>query len=200
MNAGSAVRFFLLAALIFGLCGVAGAATTPSDSLNTAPGTLIRPPSSDLESMQSAANGRYGHPHGASDMRRAMAIERRKDLHKKVASQSAQLLILVKKLNAEVAKSNANQLSVSVVKEAEEIEKLAKSIQTKTKERLLTIDGAFPADALASYAPSGLKYFGKEVPRSARLGANCYGGSAPPSVSGPIQTAGRPQIARAPWR
>jgi hypothetical protein len=50
-----------------------------------------------------------------------------------IVSDSAHLLALAQKLNAEVARSNKNELSVSVVKEAAEVEKLAKSIKDKMR-------------------------------------------------------------------
>jgi hypothetical protein len=64
-------------------------------------------------------------------MAEKMAIERNKQRQEKIVSDSAKLLALAQKLNSDVAKSNKDQLSVAVVKEAEEIEKLAKSIKSK---------------------------------------------------------------------
>ena len=48
----------------------------------------------------------------------------------KIESQSAQLLALAQELNSEVSHSNHDQISVAAVKDAEEIEKLAKSIES----------------------------------------------------------------------
>lgn len=62
-----------------------------------------------------------------------MAIERKDQRRKKLLAQAAQLLALAQKLNANVAKSSANQLSVPAINEAEEIEKLAKSIKGKVE-------------------------------------------------------------------
>ncbi|HUY82272.1 MAG TPA: hypothetical protein VMU92_11165 [Acidobacteriaceae bacterium] len=66
-------------------------------------------------------------------MNEKMAIARNNERQKAIISQSAQLLALAKKLNADASRSNANQLSVTVVKEAAEIEKLAKSIKDKMR-------------------------------------------------------------------
>ncbi|HTV04213.1 MAG TPA: hypothetical protein VME86_02515 [Acidobacteriaceae bacterium] len=66
-------------------------------------------------------------------MNERMAMERNTERQQKIVSESAQLLDLAKKLNADVAKSDKNELSVSVVKEADAIEKLAKSIKDKMR-------------------------------------------------------------------
>lgn len=83
--------------------------------------------------------GMSGAPPPGSDplMRRLnerMAIVRNNQRQKKIASDSAHLLNLAQKLNSDVVKSNKDELSVSVVKEAEEIEKLAKSIKDKMRD------------------------------------------------------------------
>lgn len=62
-----------------------------------------------------------------------MAIERNNERQRKIVTESEQLLALAKKLNTDVGKSNQNELSVAVVKEAAEIEKLAKSIKDKMR-------------------------------------------------------------------
>jgi hypothetical protein len=63
-----------------------------------------------------------------------MAARRNTERQKEIISDSARLLALAQKLNDEVSKTNKNTLSVPVVKEAEEIEKLAKSIKTKMRD------------------------------------------------------------------
>lgn len=69
----------------------------------------------------------------ANSMREKMAVERNDLRQQKIISDTAQLLALAQKLNAEVAKSNKDMLSVSIVKEAGEIQKLAKSIKDKMR-------------------------------------------------------------------
>lgn len=63
-----------------------------------------------------------------------MARERNDARQKQIVADSARLLKLAKQLNADVAKSNKNTLSVTVVKEAAQIEKLAKSIKENMSE------------------------------------------------------------------
>jgi type VI protein secretion system component VasF len=50
-----------------------------------------------------------------------------------IVDDTTKLLDLAKQLKAEVDKSNKNQLSLGVVKKAEEIEKLAKNVKEKMK-------------------------------------------------------------------
>ena len=52
---------------------------------------------------------------------------------KELVADTAKLLALAQQLQAEVDKSNKDQLSVSVVKKAEEIEKLARSVKDKMR-------------------------------------------------------------------
>ncbi|HTW45498.1 MAG TPA: hypothetical protein VMD58_08130 [Acidobacteriaceae bacterium] len=66
-------------------------------------------------------------------MNEEMAVERNTQRQKQIVSDSSRLLLLAQKLSADVAKSNSGELSVSVVKEATEIEKLAKSIKDKMR-------------------------------------------------------------------
>ena len=101
-------------------------------SLGTVAGAQQAAPSAQDQHIMREMAGAPDHSgkstNGASEQ---TALEHKEKLQKKVTTQSAQLLALAQKLNADVAKSNANQLSVSVVKEATEIEKLAKSIKKK---------------------------------------------------------------------
>lgn len=64
-------------------------------------------------------------------MMERMALKRDNARQKQIVTDSAKLLKLAKQLNADVAKSNVNTLSVPVVKEAAEIEKLAKTIKER---------------------------------------------------------------------
>ena len=50
-----------------------------------------------------------------------------------IVNDTEKLLSLAQQLKAEVDKSNKGQLSLSVVKKAEEIEKLAKAVKEKMK-------------------------------------------------------------------
>ena len=62
-----------------------------------------------------------------------MAVERNIARQRTIVGQSDQLLTLARKLKANVAKSSSDELSVAVVNEAAEIEKLAKSIKNKMR-------------------------------------------------------------------
>ena len=61
------------------------------------------------------------------------AIARNLERQKTLVSDTQQLLKLANELNDAVNKSNANTLSLDVIKKAEEIEKLAKQVKEKMK-------------------------------------------------------------------
>lgn len=67
-------------------------------------------------------------------MAQRMAMQRNNDRQKQIVNDTARLLQLAQQLNADVSKSDKNTLSVGVVKKAEEIEKLAKSIKQKMRD------------------------------------------------------------------
>jgi hypothetical protein len=67
-------------------------------------------------------------------MAERMAMERNIDRQKQIVNDTARLLQLAQQLNADVSKSDKDSLSVAVVKKAEEIEKLAKSIKQKMRD------------------------------------------------------------------
>jgi len=67
-------------------------------------------------------------------MAEQMAIKRNSQRQQQIVADTAHLLDLAQKLNTEVSKSDKNTLSISVVKEAEEIEKLAKSIKERMRD------------------------------------------------------------------
>jgi hypothetical protein len=67
-------------------------------------------------------------------MNEQMALKRNDLRQQQIVSDSAHLLALAQKLNSDVSKSTKNTLSISVVKEANEIEKLAKSIKDKMRD------------------------------------------------------------------
>ena len=67
-------------------------------------------------------------------MTEQMAIKRNSQRQQQIVADTAHLLDLAQKLNTEVSKSDKNTLSISVVKEAEEIEKLAKSIKERMRD------------------------------------------------------------------
>lgn len=67
-------------------------------------------------------------------MSEKMAHARNSERQQEIVADSARLLKLAQQLNTDVARSNKYTLSLSVVKEAGEIEKLAKTIKDKMKE------------------------------------------------------------------
>jgi len=67
-------------------------------------------------------------------MTEEMGVKRNAERQKQIVTDTAHLLQLAQKLNDEVSKTNQNMLSIPVVKEAEEIEKLAKTIKDKMRD------------------------------------------------------------------
>ncbi|MBT9329758.1 hypothetical protein [Paracidobacterium acidisoli] len=63
-----------------------------------------------------------------------MAIQRAVQRQKEIADETTRLLVLAQELKADVEKSTKDQLSLHVVKKAEEIEKLAKSVKDKMRD------------------------------------------------------------------
>jgi hypothetical protein len=73
---------------------------------------------------------------GDAMARRAMeqqALRRNTQRQQDIVNDTTKLLDLAQQLKAEVDKSSKNQMSVSVIKKAEEIEKLAKAVKEKMK-------------------------------------------------------------------
>ncbi len=73
---------------------------------------------------------------GDSMTHRAMAQQaqrRNEQRQQDIVKDTAKLLTLAEQLKDEVDKSRKDQMSVSVIKKAEEIEKLAKSVKEKMK-------------------------------------------------------------------
>lgn len=63
-----------------------------------------------------------------------MAMERNTQRQQKIVADTARLLDLAKELNNAVSRSTKDTLSIAVVKKAEEIEKLAKTIKNKMRD------------------------------------------------------------------
>lgn len=63
-----------------------------------------------------------------------LQAQKRNELRQQdIVKDTAKLLTLAQELKVEVDKSNKDQMSMSVIKKAEEIEKLAKSVKEKMK-------------------------------------------------------------------
>ncbi len=65
---------------------------------------------------------------------RKMAQERNVNRQEEIVADTNKLLALAKKLRDEVAKSNKDQLSLSVVDTANQIEKLAKTVKERMRD------------------------------------------------------------------
>jgi hypothetical protein len=85
------------------------------------------PPYSGESSAQRAEDVWDAQQHKA--MEKKANLQREQDIRK----DTAKLLELATELKQEVDRSNSNTLSLGVVKKAEEIEKLAKSVKNKMK-------------------------------------------------------------------
>jgi type VI protein secretion system component VasF len=77
-----------------------------------------------------------GHPIDplSRDHDSQMAMMRNNSRQQQIQADAAKLLQLSQELKAEVDKSNKNELSLSVVKKAEEIEKLAKAVKIRMRD------------------------------------------------------------------
>jgi hypothetical protein len=67
-------------------------------------------------------------------MTEKMSLARNVQRQQEIVADTAHLLQLAQKLNDDVSKSDQNTLSLSVVKDADEIEKLAKSVKEKMRD------------------------------------------------------------------
>ncbi len=70
----------------------------------------------------------------ARHMQEQLARSRNNQRQQQMVADAAKLLDLATQLKAEVDKSNKDTLSLSVVKKADEIEKLAKSVKDKMRD------------------------------------------------------------------
>jgi hypothetical protein len=98
----------------------------------TAPGTLVKPdiPVSQANRLPDANAQMRMHEQQAKKQDFEAANAERK---KQIAEDSAKLLKLANDLKAEVDKTTKDTLSLSVIRKAEEIEKLAHSVKEKMK-------------------------------------------------------------------
>ena len=115
MKTSRAVCFALFCMLFFGL--------------GTAARAQQQQPSPDSEPLRQMTDRPANSGPNRAGMSEEMTVAHSQRLQNTVTTQSAQLLALAHKLNADLDNSNANELSVAVVKDAAEIEKLAKSIR-----------------------------------------------------------------------
>ncbi|HVW76771.1 MAG TPA: hypothetical protein VHB45_04105 [Alloacidobacterium sp.] len=90
----------------------------------TAPGSPGQAPNSSDDNDQDPMSRRAA----------ILQAQKRNELRQQdIVKDTAKLLTLAQELKVEVDKSNKDQMSMSVIKKAEEIEKLAKSVKEKMK-------------------------------------------------------------------
>ena len=113
----------LFCMLVVGLCTVAEAQQQ------------YTPPTAQQQGITQDMATRASHTSaGSASTSTTNTAGKKPSLQNQVTTQSAQLLALAHKLNVDLDKSNANELSVAVVKDAAEIEKLAKSIRKNARD------------------------------------------------------------------
>jgi hypothetical protein len=129
------------AKLRWGILGLGAAvvllvAGSSAGSQATDTGQMQQPPS--MQTPPFGTSPPFGEPPNPTDpmqrqrqqkMEKARNVDRQKQLEK----DTDKLLSLAKELKEEVGKSNADTLSVDVVKKAAEIEKLAKSVKDRMR-------------------------------------------------------------------
>jgi hypothetical protein len=119
-----------------GAAGVLLVAGSSAGSQTTDTGQLQQPPS--VQTPPFGTSPPFGESPNSGDpmqrqrqekMEKARNVDRQKQLEK----DTDKLLSLAKELKEDVGKSNADTLSVDVVKKAAEIEKLAKSVKDRMR-------------------------------------------------------------------
>lgn len=121
------------------LCGVVVLVVCGALAAHAQQSGGVGPPIPSPGSIGDASGTRLNGPNTPSDptlrrMTQQMALKRNSERQQQIVADTAHLLQLAQQLNDEVSKSNKDQLSVSVVKKADEIEKLAKSIKEKMRD------------------------------------------------------------------
>jgi type VI protein secretion system component VasF len=95
------------------------------------PQNQTRPPAMPGSSPHSSDDEEDG---ATRQMAAAQATKRNTQRQQQLVDDTAKLLTLAQQLKEEVDKSTKDTLSIAVVKKAEEIEKLAKSVKEKMRE------------------------------------------------------------------
>ena len=125
---------FSVAVLTFGLlCGGNPLVCASSAQVvGTAPNSLGGPPSSPFPNQPRSLDAPVaaGIP---PRMVAAAALARENERQRKLVEDSDKLLMLATQLHAEVGRTDKNILSVDVVRRAEEIEKLARSVKDRMR-------------------------------------------------------------------
>jgi len=105
-----------------------GDATTGANTTNNVPGGRRTPANAPPQIL-------IGNSDSATDskLERDQAKSRNTERQKQLEADTQKLLALANELKVEVEKSNKDTLSLDVVRKADEIEKLAKSVRDKMK-------------------------------------------------------------------
>jgi hypothetical protein len=132
---GCTKRRFLLAAATFLWVGFAGALpglgqATPSNGIPPS-GQMGTPPSTRLGNLSGTAPA---DPNAARDARK-MEEAQVSDRFKHIQEDTRKLLQLATELQIAVDKTQNDQLSLDVIRKAEQIEKLAKSVKEKMRQQ-----------------------------------------------------------------
>jgi hypothetical protein len=118
---GSSFRgMFLTLAMTLACAAAAQTAPTPADTSEKAP---------DAKSPDSSDSAAKAQPAPAKTAVSAQEAERQA----KIVADTDKLCQLIQELKVEVAKSSKDTLSLSVIKKAAEIEKLAKSLKERMR-------------------------------------------------------------------
>jgi len=105
---------------------------SPPDSLGGPPASMGGPPASTMPGRLNPLSAPV--PTAIPPrMAAASALARENDRQRKLVEDSDRLLALATELHAEVGKTDKNILSVDVVRRAEEIEKLARSVKDRMR-------------------------------------------------------------------
>jgi hypothetical protein len=128
------------AKLRWGILGLSAAIVLPiagsmTGSQTTDTGQMQQPPTMPAPPFGTPPFGETPNPNDPLEHRRLEKMEKARnvDRQKQLERDTDKLLALAKELKEEVGKSNADTLSVDVVKKAAEIEKLAKSVKDRMR-------------------------------------------------------------------
>jgi len=110
-----------------------------SASLHAVHAQVMQPPK-EPQTRTPTLPGAATNPAGDEDnpvarqMSMQQALKRNTQRQQQIVDDTAKLLQLAEQLKDEVEKSSKNTLSISVIKKADEIEKLAKAVKEKMRE------------------------------------------------------------------
>ena len=123
-------QFFSVVIAVLVLCALpVWTQQAPGDSSQTSPG----PPQSDATSITTPAAQKPETPAAKADGAAPKPMTPAEERQAQIVADTNRLYQLAQELQAEVAKSSKNTLSLAVVKKAAEVERLAKSLKERMK-------------------------------------------------------------------